>query len=111
MDVGMTISITFNYLEQSPNTRPRWVPMSSDNEDLTSSTYDETQAAAQEMLEQINQENQLANDAGIPTGYGEGSTSPFVPESESNAAMQQNAAKAGADAAKGDAQMAAGRRK
>ena len=104
-DVGMTISITFNYLEQSPNTRPRWVPMSSDNEDLTSSTYDETQAAAQEMLEQINQENELANDAGIPTGYGEGSTSPFVPESESNAAMQENAAKAGADAAKGDGQM------
>lgn len=104
--LGMTISITFNYLEQSPDTRPRWVSMSSDTEDLTSSTYDETQAAAQEMLEQINQENQMANDAGIPTGYGEGSTSPFVPESESNAQLQQDAAQAGANAAKGDAQMA-----
>ena len=105
--IGQTISINFNYLEQSPNTRPRWVPMSSDNQDdLTSPTFDETQAAAQEMLEQINQENQLANDAGIPTGYGEGSTSPFIPESESNAQFQQDAAQAGADAAKGDAQMA-----
>jgi len=105
-EMGNTISITFNYLEQSPDTRPRWVPMSSDDEDLTSSTYDETRAAAQEMLDRINEENQMANDAGIPTGYGEGSTSPFVPESESNAQLQQDAAQAGADAAKGDAQMA-----
>ncbi len=105
-EIGMTISISFNYLEQSPDTRPRWVPMSSDDEDLTSSTYDETRAAAQAMLDQINEENQMANDAGIPTGYGEGSTSPFVPESESNAQLQQDAAQAGADAAKGDAQMA-----
>jgi len=105
-EMAMTISISFNYLEQSPDTRPRWVPMSSDDEDLTSSTYDETRAAAQAMLDQINEENQMANDAGIPTGYGEGSTSPFVPESESNAQLQQDAAQAGADAAKGDAQMA-----
>ena len=106
-EIGMTISITFNYLEQSPDTRPRWVPMSSDNQDdLNSPTFDETQAQAQAMIDQINEENQMANDAGIPTGYGEGSTSPFVPESESNAQLQQDAAQAGADAAKGDAQMA-----
>lgn len=106
-ELGLNISITFNYLEQSPDTRPRWVPMSSDNqEDLSSSTFDDAQAQAQAMLDQINEENQMANDAGIPTGYGEGSTSPFVPESESNAQLQQDAAQAGANAAKGDAQMA-----
>lgn len=105
-EIGQSISITFNYLPQSDDTRPRWVPMSSDDVDLSSSTYDESQAAAQEMIEQINQENQMANDADIPTGYGEGSTSPFVPDNESNAALQEAAAKAGAAAAKGDGQMA-----
>jgi len=106
-DMSFQWTITLNYLEQSPDTEDRWVPMSTDQDgDITTPQFEESQSAAQQMMEQINQENQLANDRGIPTGYGEGSTSPFIPDNESNAALQQDAANKGADAGKADAQMA-----
>ena len=101
-DMVYSCTISFNYLEQSPDTEPRWVPMSPEDEgELTTPEIDESRSAAQEMIDQINQENQLANDMDIPTGYGEGSTSPFIPEEmKSNAELQQDAADAGANAGK-----------
>jgi hypothetical protein len=106
-DMSYHWTITLNYLEQSPDTENRWVPMSTDRDgDITNPQFEESQSAARQMMEQINQENQMANDRGIPTGYGEGSTSPFIPDNESNAALQQDAANKGADAGKADAQMA-----
>ena len=106
-DMGYNCTLSFNYLEQSPDTEPRWVSMGPESDgDITTPSIDESRSAAQEMVDRINQENQMANDRDIPTGYGEGSTSPFIPDAESNAALQQEAVDAGANAGKADAQMA-----
>ena len=97
-------SITIQLMSNMDTDGPegRWVSMGG-GEDVSSDTTQAINQQMQEMIDQINQENQIATDRGIPTGYGEGSTSPYVPDDESNAVAQQEAAEAGARAGKGDA--------
>ena len=98
--LSITIQLMPNINVDGPANR--WVPIGLE-EDVSSDITQDINQEMQELLEKINSENELANEKGIPTGYGEGSTSPYVPDSESNAAAQQEAADAGAKAGKGDA--------
>jgi hypothetical protein len=99
-----TLTIDMRYIASVTDDGPeaRWVSVGA-NEDVSSTSTEEMQEQARAMLDRINEENQIANDAGIPTGYGEGSTSPYVPEDESNAYRNENAREAGLEAGKGAA--------
>jgi len=99
-----SLTIDMRYIASVTDDGPeaRWVSVGA-NEDVSSTSTEQMQEEARAMLERINEENQIANDMGIPTGYGEGSTSPYVPETESNAYRNDKAKEAGLEAGKGAA--------
>ncbi|MDA8718500.1 hypothetical protein N9M17_00585 [bacterium] len=95
-----TIIYTYDISYSGDGPENRWVPENPMTDDLQDTSGDEARQQIDDIIEQMRQDTELAQERNIPSGYGEGGDNQFLQEQgvESNAARQENARNAGADA-------------